>query len=726
MHVRTTTVTSRGKQYFYTQIVQSERNARGVPTHRVLASFSGLSEVMVENLKAALAGARDGKAVVVEDKCRQFVVGRPVVANLAYLDVAVLLAAWRRWGLSELLTSVLPAPAGQMSAAEVVAGLAVHRCVAPASKLAAVGWYPTTALPELQGYGPEKFNNSRIHRVLGQLEKAEVALQERLPSILQAGAGAFVSLFLDITDTWFEGRGPSLAHEARTKEGLLKRKIGIALMCDQRGLPVRWKTLEGRYFEGTVMEGMVKEVSGLGWVGNAPVVMDRAMGRAGSVEFLAGSGIRFVTAITLDEYGSYTQRIPYAMFQGLKLAETDGTLEQDMKRLRREAMAAGFEEVSATRYVLDLGIIEHRTMQGNKGARPSPPGYRIREAMALASRVEAGYGQGLGTAQVAKANKCGVVTVRIHRRLLRMAVPLRERALAGELDGATLNELLRVAATPEAEQTAVFETLRLRAAGRKPKRPTRSRRNQDLIIDAPPLRVRAVVTFNPEQYLAQRRGAREKLQEFEAFVDDLNRRMLSPSSRRTKESALAEVGSELRRRTLMTIYDVSISAVRNDARTCHRIEFVRKETAWQERRRYDGFLLLAAHEDLPATAAEIVRLYFAKDEVERDFKTIKSELELHPVVHRTDAKVRAHVTVCVLSLLLERTLELKLAGTPLEQTAPRTLEALRTCQLNLMHEEWGTAYSLTRTTDEQRALLAGLGLQRLDDDAAVREELTPR
>lgn len=726
MHIRTVTSKSNGKIYTYTQIVQSYRNERGVSAHRVLASFANLPDTAAANLRAAIAASRDGQAVVVADKSRQLVAARPVLANLAYLDVAAVLAAWRHWDLSELLGSVLPGHAGQMRAAEVVAALAVHRCIAPDSKLAAVGWFPTTALPELQGYGPEKFNNSRIHRVLGQLEKAEDALQERLPSRLRASAGDFVSLFLDITDTWFEGRGPSLAHEARTKEGLLKRKIGIALMCDQRGLPLRWKTLEGGYFEGTVMEGMVKEVSGLEWVGDAPIVMDRAMGRSGSVEFLAGSGIRFITAVTLDEYGTYTQRIPYALFQRLNLAETDGTREQDLKRLRREAAAAGFEEVSATRHVLDLGLIEHRATQGNHGSRPSPPGYRIREAMALALRIEAGYGQRMKTGQVAKANKCSAVSVRNYRRLLGMAVPLRERTLAGELDGATFNELLRLAAKPEAEQTAAFEELRLRAAGRTPKRPFPSRRNRDLIHEPPPFRVRAVVTFNPEQYLAQRREAQEKLQEFEAFVADLNRRLLSPSSRRTKESALAEVGSELRRRTLTTIYNVSISAVRNDTRTCHCVELVRNEAAWQERRRYDGFLLIVAHENLTSTAPGIVERYFAKDQVERDFKTIKSELELHPVAHRTDAKVRAHVTVCVLALLLERTLELRLAGTPLKQTAPRVLEQLRTCHLNLMQEDWGTAYSITRTTDEQRALLAGLGLQKLDDDAAVREELTPR
>jgi hypothetical protein len=68
MHVRTNIVRSGDRSYRYTQIVQSYRNSQGRPTHKVMASFRDLPPILVENLKAALAAARDDKAVVVAEE----------------------------------------------------------------------------------------------------------------------------------------------------------------------------------------------------------------------------------------------------------------------------------------------------------------------------------------------------------------------------------------------------------------------------------------------------------------------------------------------------------------------------------------------------------------------------------------------------------------------------------------------------------------------------------
>jgi len=187
-----------------------------------------------------------------------------------------------------------------------------------------------------------------------------------------------------------------------------------------------------------------------------------------------------------------------------------------------------------------------------------------------------------------------------------------------------------------------------------------------------------------------------------------------------------EVGAQLRCRTLASVYKVRVNPGQNGAKTCHRVEVEFIPAAWEERRKYDGFVLLVAHESIPAAAAEIVETYFAKDKVEKGFKTIKSELDLHPVNHRTDPKVRAHVTLCILALLLERTLEHRLSQTSLPRTAPRVFEVLATCCLNRLHEAWGRPYTISRTTPEQTELLRALNLMELDDDAALSAKLTPR
>jgi len=46
--------------------------------------------------------------------------------------------------------------------------------------------------------------------------------------------------------------------------------------------------------------------------------------------------------------------------------------------------------------------------------------------------------------------------------------------------------------------------------------------------------------------------------------------------------------------------------------------------------------------------------------VERAFRALKTPVEIRPVYHWTDRRVRGHIMVCVLAFLLERLLDHKL------------------------------------------------------------------
>ena len=61
-------------------------------------------------------------------------------------------------------------------------------------------------------------------------------------------------------------------------------------------------------------------------------------------------------------------------------------------------------------------------------------------------------------------------------------------------------------------------------------------------------------------------------------------------------------------------------------------------------------------------------------QIERSFRTIKSFIEIRPVYHRKEERIKAHVFVCVLSLLLSRIIEKRLTVSRL--TVERTAEIL--------------------------------------------------
>jgi transposase len=66
----------------------------------------------------------------------------------------------------------------------------------------------------------------------------------------------------------------------------------------------------------------------------------------------------------------------------------------------------------------------------------------------------------------------------------------------------------------------------------------------------------------------------------------------------------------------------------------------------------------------PSLSAEDAALgYKQLAEVERAFRTMKSQLDLRPVHHRLDDRIRAHVLLCWLALLLVRIIETETSAT---------------------------------------------------------------
>ena len=73
----------------------------------------------------------------------------------------------------------------------------------------------------------------------------------------------------------------------------------------------------------------------------------------------------------------------------------------------------------------------------------------------------------------------------------------------------------------------------------------------------------------------------------------------------------------------------------------------------------DGKLLMVTNvQDL--TPEEIKGRYKALADIERGFKVLKSELEIGPVHHRLPERIRAHASICFMSLILHRVMHMRL------------------------------------------------------------------
>ena len=82
------------------------------------------------------------------------------------------------------------------------------------------------------------------------------------------------------------------------------------------------------------------------------------------------------------------------------------------------------------------------------------------------------------------------------------------------------------------------------------------------------------------------------------------------------------------------------------------------ERVLEEESRYDGKWVLRTNSSL--SADEVAKAYKSLWQVERAFRELKSGLDLRPIYHWTERRIRGHVMVCFLALVLEMALRRKI------------------------------------------------------------------
>jgi transposase len=100
----------------------------------------------------------------------------------------------------------------------------------------------------------------------------------------------------------------------------------------------------------------------------------------------------------------------------------------------------------------------------------------------------------------------------------------------------------------------------------------------------------------------------------------------------------------------------------------------------QRERQLKGKYLIATSEK-HLQPLEAVRIYKELSEVERGFRCLKDVLEMRPIYHKSERRVRAHIFVAALALLLTRLLERQLKEAGVKLSASQALQALSTIHL---------------------------------------------
>jgi len=139
------------------------------------------------------------------------------------------------------------------------------------------------------------------------------------------------------------------------------------------------------------------------------------------------------------------------------------------------------------------------------------------------------------------------------------------------------------------------------------------------------------------------------------------------------------------------------------------------EQAIKAEEKLDGKYLLRCSD--PRLSAEDIALgYKQLWQVERGWRDMKQVLDLRPVYHRREDRIRAHVVLCWLALLLVRVME-----TSCGDSWPSLRRELEKLQLGSFRGAAGSFRQRSEITAAQRAILARLQLS----EPTLIQELTP-
>jgi len=119
-------------------------------------------------------------------------------------------------------------------------------------------------------------------------------------------------------------------------------------------------------------------------------------------------------------------------------------------------------------------------------------------------------------------------------------------------------------------------------------------------------------------------------------------------------------------------------------------------------------------EEPALSPAEAVVAYKQLNEVERGFAHLKGLLEVRPVYHHKDDRVRAHVFVAALAFLLDRALEKKLRTAGSSLSSPAAWQALETVRCVTVEVGKRTKLCVTRGSRQAAEVLKILRLADLD------------
>jgi transposase len=136
--------------------------------------------------------------------------------------------------------------------------------------------------------------------------------------------------------------------------------------------------------------------------------------------------------------------------------------------------------------------------------------------------------------------------------------------------------------------------------------------------------------------------------------------------------------------------------------------------------KWDGYYGIQTSEK-NLSAEHILGAYHTLWRIEESFKIMKSTLEVRPIFHWTEKRIKGHFVVCFMAFLLERTLEIKLKNAQLSASVQNIRDALNSMQLAELELQNEKIFIKTKSDGLGAKILRCLKIQPLKNITPANE-----
>jgi transposase len=141
-------------------------------------------------------------------------------------------------------------------------------------------------------------------------------------------------------------------------------------------------------------------------------------------------------------------------------------------------------------------------------------------------------------------------------------------------------------------------------------------------------------------------------------------------------------------------------------------EFFEHPVELPREKRLEGKYVVATSEK-DFTAQDAVAMYKELMEVEQSFRNLKDVLAMRPIHHRVEPRVKAHIFVAALALLLQRLLKRRLEAAGVDLSPQAAMETLQTIRHVTFQIDGQTRTGVSAASPQAHQVLKALGLRHL-------------